>query len=316
MRESRIALTSAKDSASQSSGRAPGPTSSALEEEGLSFAEAGNQAFLTQLGLMSLPPPPDPTIAPPSGAVERSHADDSVASALLLDDDAEAVAAHQMKKSDFLSALRPAVAAAVDEGLAGTGRRSENCPHMEYWFARLAGKDAAFIERSLRRYALHARSARSAGDYIPAVANQVVRGTRDWVRTGEVRGVPAGLAEKVATRGGTSPQPDDPAAVRESLGIGRSLDADVRRRMESVYGVSFGNVRIHTDTSSAGLARRFNARAFTVGEHVAFGPGEYQPGTIAGDALIAHELAHVVQQSAVSDHGVPARWSDSASSRL
>ena len=221
-----------------------------------------------------------------------------------------------MKRGDFLSALRPAVVAAVDEGLAGTGRRSENCPHVEYWFSRLAGKDAAFIERSLRRYAPGARGAQSASDYIPAIASQVVRGTRGWVRTGEVRGVPAGLAEKVASHVGTSPQPDDPVAVLESLGIGRSLDGDARRRMESVYGASFGNVRIHTDASSAALAERFNARAFTVGEHVAFGPGEYQPGTIAGDALIAHELAHVVQQSAASEIAAPTRWSDSASSRL
>jgi hypothetical protein len=236
--------------------------------------------------------------------------------AFLLDDDAEAVAPHQMKRSDFLSALRPALVAAVDEGLAGTGRRSENCPHMEYWFSRLARKDAAFIERSLRRYAPGARGAQSASDYIPAVARQVVRGTRVWVRTGEVRGVPDGLAEKVAGHGGTSPQPDDPAAVRDSLGIGRSLDGDVRRRMESVYGASFGNVRIHTDTASGGLAERFNARAFTVGQHVAFGPGEYRPGTIRGEALIAHELAHVVQQSAGSAVAAPARWGDGATSRL
>jgi hypothetical protein len=43
-----------------------------------------------------------------------------------------------------------------------------------------------------------------------------------------------------------------------------------------------------------------NARAFTVGENVVFGHGEYQPGTLVGDALIAHELAHVVQQSALT----------------
>jgi hypothetical protein len=316
MRESGIASTAAKDAPSLGSGRAASPISSALEEEGLSFGEGGNQAFLGQLGLMSVPPPSDPTNSQAATAPGRDHANEIASLAFLLDDDAEVVAPHQMKRSDFLSALRPALVAAVDEGLAGTGRTSENCPHMEYWFARLAGKDAPFIERSLRRYAPAARGAQSASDYIPAVASQVVRGTREWVRTGEVRGVPAGLAEKVASRGGTSPHPDDPAAVRESLGIGRSLDADVRRRMESVYGESFGNVRIHTDASSAGLAERFNARAFTVGEHVAFGLDEYHPGTIAGDVLIAHELAHVVQQSAASDIAAPTRWNDSTSGRL
>jgi hypothetical protein len=86
--------------------------------------------------------------------------------------------------------------------------------------------------------------------------------------------------------------------------------------MESAYGTSFANVRIHTDASGAQLANRFNARAFTVGEHVAFGAGEYRPGTIVGDALIAHELAHVVQQSGVREDATPLEWGDSTDSRL
>jgi hypothetical protein len=55
-------------------------------------------------------------------------------------------------------------------------------------------------------------------------------------------------------------------------------------------------VRAHTDARAAGLAAGLNARAFAVGRHVAFGAGEYRPGTPIGDALVAHELAHVVQQ--------------------
>jgi hypothetical protein len=66
--------------------------------------------------------------------------------------------------------------------------------------------------------------------------------------------------------------------------------------MESAFGTSFQHVRSHTDATAGALSSRVNARAFTVGNHIAFGSGEYQPGTIMGDALIAHELAHVVQQ--------------------
>src|SRR5207302_1507091 len=80
------------------------------------------------------------------------------------------------------------------------------------------------------------------------------------------------------------------------LGGGRSLDGSVRAQMESAFGVDFSHVRIHTDASAAGLSEHLNARAFTIGQDVAFGPGEYQPGTLVGDSLIAHELAHVVQQ--------------------
>jgi hypothetical protein len=66
--------------------------------------------------------------------------------------------------------------------------------------------------------------------------------------------------------------------------------------MEAAFGANFGGVRLHTDGDAATLSDQLNARAFTVGRHVAFGAGEFKPDTIVGDALIAHELAHVVQQ--------------------
>lgn len=53
---------------------------------------------------------------------------------------------------------------------------------------------------------------------------------------------------------------------------------------------------MHTDTTAAEVARDLNARAFSVGHHIGFAPGEYRPGSIVGDAIIAHELAHRLQQ--------------------
>jgi hypothetical protein len=87
-----------------------------------------------------------------------------------------------------------------------------------------------------------------------------------------------------------------PAAVAASLGPGRAFSGAARSRMESAFGTGLGDVRLHTDATASRLASRFNARAFTVGPHVAFGAGEFQPGTLAGDAILAHELAHVLQQ--------------------
>jgi hypothetical protein len=81
------------------------------------------------------------------------------------------------------------------------------------------------------------------------------------------------------------------------LGPGQPLDANVRERIEPALGANLSNARLHIDQSAAALSDRLNARAFTVGEHVAFGSGEYRPGTAMGDALIAHEMAHVVQQA-------------------
>lgn len=97
-------------------------------------------------------------------------------------------------------------------------------------------------------------------------------------------------------RSGGAHTHQSPENVRDSLGTGHSLDGQTRSRMESAFGSSFGDVQLHTDTQAASLSEGMNARAFTVGKHVAFGRGEYQPGSIVGDALIAHELAHVEQQ--------------------
>src|SRR5439155_19229109 len=69
----------------------------------------------------------------------------------------------------------------------------------------------------------------------------------------------------------------------------------------------FSRVRVHTDGAAGALANDLDAKAFTVGQHVAFGTSEYRPGTVAGDALIAHELAHVVQQEGAAQAAAGAK---------
>jgi len=67
--------------------------------------------------------------------------------------------------------------------------------------------------------------------------------------------------------------------------------------MEPRFGADFGAVRVHTGREAAESARSVNALAYTVGNDVVFGAGQYEPGTSAGAGLIAHELTHVVQQN-------------------
>lgn len=87
--------------------------------------------------------------------------------------------------------------------------------------------------------------------------------------------------------------------VDDVLGsLGRPLDPAVRRPMESGFGFDFSRVRIHTDTRAALSAQSLNARAYTVGDHIVFGDAQYEPTQSSGGRLLAHELAHVVQQSA------------------
>lgn len=78
---------------------------------------------------------------------------------------------------------------------------------------------------------------------------------------------------------------------------GQRLDESTRRDMEARFGHDFSRVRVHTDSAAAHSAHALNARAYTVDRDLVFRTGAYEPGTSAGDRLLAHELAHVVQQS-------------------
>jgi hypothetical protein len=77
---------------------------------------------------------------------------------------------------------------------------------------------------------------------------------------------------------------------------GQPLEPQPRAFMESRFGHDFSHVRIHTDSQAAETAYSVNARAFTIGRDVVFGAGEYAPGTLSGNKLLAHELVHVLQQ--------------------
>ena len=78
---------------------------------------------------------------------------------------------------------------------------------------------------------------------------------------------------------------------------GQSLDSSIQRTMEDRMGDSFGDVQIHTGAQAAAACESINARAFTVGNHIAFNSGEYDPESEEGQHVLAHELAHVRQQT-------------------
>ncbi|MFD8263410.1 DUF4157 domain-containing protein [Streptomyces griseoluteus] len=89
------------------------------------------------------------------------------------------------------------------------------------------------------------------------------------------------------------------AAVPDVLhSQGQPLDTATRTRMENRLSHDFGQVRVHADARAANSARALGATAYTVGRDIVFGAGQYRPSTGGGDKLLAHELAHVIQQEA------------------
>jgi hypothetical protein len=87
-----------------------------------------------------------------------------------------------------------------------------------------------------------------------------------------------------------------PIVDRALASPGRPLDAGTRAFMASRFSHDFGRVRIHDDALAADSARAVRARAYTVGQHIVFAAGQYRPHTRDGAGLLAHELAHTVQQ--------------------
>ena len=74
------------------------------------------------------------------------------------------------------------------------------------------------------------------------------------------------------------------------------MPARERALFEPLLGVDLGAIRIHTGIAAIQTARALNARAYAVGSDIAFGSGQYRPGTDSGRRLLAHELVHTVQQ--------------------
>jgi Domain of unknown function (DUF4157)/A nuclease family of the HNH/ENDO VII superfamily with conserved AHH len=126
-----------------------------------------------------------------------------------------------------------------------------------------------------------------------------------------MKGAPRATMARSGAEHGVRPPAQSPAAPRKDvprLGnramarmfgetSGRPLEPGLRQEMESGFGADFSGVRVHVDARGERSARALKARAATYGGDIVFARGEYAPGAPEGRRLIAHELAHVVQQS-------------------
>jgi hypothetical protein len=254
--------------------------------------------------------PAMPESAPEEAQTSGAGPTRPASSGLVVEDEATNLGPGQMKKSEFLTQVEDAASS-----VAG-----DNSSLIDNWFAYYSNRSSQSIERAIHTYIPETASVTSAMDYIPLISERVRQATLSGSSSGgtpDAPTVPTSTSPDVsasASTGSTETASDEasnamlkgregstgtasaPHIIQGQLGVGRSLEGNVRSRMESAFGMDFSHVRAHTDARAEGLSNSLNARAFTVGEHIAFSDGEYQPGSLIGDALIAHELAHVVQQ--------------------
>lgn len=142
------------------------------------------------------------------------------------------------------------------------------------------------------------------------VATQVLASRASSLRSGAPPSGPTGRIQAKAVRAASSPAAsrkggsvdgDTASRIARAGGRGAPIDEAAREPLERGFGADFSQVRVHTGRPADELGRRLNARAFTTGSDIFFRRGEYEPSTSGGQQLLAHELAHVVQQDGGSD---------------
>jgi hypothetical protein len=111
----------------------------------------------------------------------------------------------------------------------------------------------------------------------------------------------AAVAQLLSDDGGER----SPVAEVVGSGGGAPLEPALRTNMESAFGTSFSDVRVHTDGNASRSAESVGANAYTVGSDIVFRQGQFDSGSASGQRTIAHELTHVVQQRAGQVDGTP-----------
>ncbi len=178
-------------------------------------------------------------------------------------DDGATPGPDQQTRGQLVASIR----AAVETELAALPPE-QAAPQREALDAQLAGADAAPAAEVERRLAAELGPSPTAAGYVAAARNRA----------------------RAA------------AAPATGLGAGIAATGAIVDAAASALGTSMAGVALHTGPEAAQLAAREGAQAVTVGRHVAFAAGAYAPGTLDGDALLAHELTHVAQQDGAA-HG-------------
>jgi len=103
--------------------------------------------------------------------------------------------------------------------------------------------------------------------------------------------------QRAGQDGGFQASPSIESRLASQKGGGSPLSDEVRSFMEPRIGADFSQVRVHTDGEAVQMNRELGAQAFTHGSDIYFGSGRYNPESIDGKRLLAHELTHTIQQS-------------------
>lgn len=184
------------------------------------------------------------------------------------------------------------------------GERAIDCPYIEAWFARHAATDAETLERMVRRYA-GLPGATTADEILAAIRARLRLGLAYW-RNGEDLTGELELAGLRSTAAAAATGNAIASAIQGSELHAQQVVAELGHGtpVAPTSSAAAGDgVRIHTDATAARLAAQADAQAFTIGRDIVLAASAPRPGSLAGDLLLAHELAHVEQQRGGAGRG-------------
>ena len=142
----------------------------------------------------------------------------------------------------------------------------------------------------------------SANDPLEHEADRVAEQVMRSPAGSAVSGAPPSI-QRMGSAGGDFEGEVPDSVTRTLSGPSRALDPPLRQDMAARFGRDFSAVRVHQGRRAEKSARDVNAKAYTVGNNIVFGVGEYAPSSLLGRHLIAHELAHVVQSGNSAELG-------------
>jgi len=157
---------------------------------------------------------------------------------------------------------------------------------------------------------------------LPGIASRATILARDRSTMSSPRDICEQEADHLAARAARSPECPEtsPTHIRRFSGGGETaattvgqamaspgglLGDGVRQDMEQRFGHDFSRVRVHSGGGAERSVHEVNARAYTLGHNLVFGPGRFAPGTAQGQRLLAHDLTHVVRQSGRAGGEIP-----------
>ena len=270
---------------------------------------AGNRAVSQALGGAR-------TTTPSAAVVQRDADPAAPASGLIVEDDVTDLRPEQLRRTAFLAQANSAATDATNAALGPLADRG--AAELQGTAARYSGQSAAVLESSVRAEVAGASAAGSA----PALIEAIRQAASEEATSRVSAGVPDAAADVVDSVAGAASQvastitdlffkPLDGASptggageigrARSLIGAGEPAPSGLRSEVERVTGADLGDVRVHRGEASGQMAAGLGARAFTVGRDVVIAADEPSAGQPAGDALLAHELAHAAQQSGADD---------------